>query len=165
MGINKQCNLRNSLVLEEAHRNGIKVWMITDDSEFRSLTDCNYLKFMQDCSQPFNIKGSNEREVEESIKNGLRIITDKIAKANQNLTTTNRTPTKKSLSTPNSHEQPTASTMRRKLKNSKFKEPKYIVFFNGNSLKYILKDETLKKSFLLLCSMCNFMIGSKTNAN
>jgi|688.fasta_scaffold547441_2 hypothetical protein len=44
------------------------------------------------------------------------------------------------------------------------KEPKNVVFFDGNSLTFILRDENLKKSFLLLCSMSNFMIASKTSS-
>ncbi len=45
------------------------------------------------------------------------------------------------------------------------KETKDVVFFNGQSLKYILKDETIKKTFLLLCSMCSYMIGSDVSAH
>ena len=39
-----------------------------------------------------------------------------------------------------------------------------MIFFNGQSLKYILKDENLKITFLVLCSMCNYMIGSEVSA-
>ena len=39
-----------------------------------------------------------------------------------------------------------------------------MVFFNGHSLKHILKDETIKKTFLLLCSMCSYIVGSDVTA-
>ena len=80
------------MVIEEACRNDIKVWMVTSDNEFKSLTDCNYLGFLKDCNQPLNIKGKTEREVEESIKNGLRAITDRKA---QQLSLTSTSPNSK----------------------------------------------------------------------
>lgn len=92
LGVVKQTNYRASMVIEEACRNDIKVWMVTSDNEFKSLTDCNYLGFLKDCNQPLNIKGKTEREVEESIKNGLRAITDRKA---QQLSLTSTSPNSK----------------------------------------------------------------------
>ena len=34
------------------------------------------------------------------------------------------------------------------------------VFVTGKSLQYILKDETLSKLFLTICSMCSICVGS-----
>ena len=34
----------------------------------------------------------------------------------------------------------------------------------GASLKYILKDETLNKLFLTICSMCSICVGSSVSA-
>lgn len=145
-----QYNQRSAMVLEEAYRNDVKVWIVSSSNEFKCLIDCNYLKLLTDCNQPFNIKGSNEREIEETIKNALRVISDK----------------KQILAQERSSRTSTSSNTRKKRGNKKVqvKDPKNVIFFNGNSLTFILRDENLKKSFLLLCSMSNFMIGSKTTS-
>ena len=41
---------------------------------------------------------------------------------------------------------------------------KNAVFVNGRSLQFILKDETLSKLFLSICSMSSFIVGSKITA-
>ena len=39
-------------------------------------------------------------------------------------------------------------------------DQKNSVFVNGQSLQFILKDETLTKLFLTLCSLCTLVVGS-----
>ena len=39
-------------------------------------------------------------------------------------------------------------------------DQKNSVFINGTSLQFILKDETLTKLFLTLCSLCTLVVGS-----
>ena len=51
--------------------------MVSDGDEVGTLTDCNQMRFLIDCNQPLNIKGNTDREVEESIKNSLRIIVER----------------------------------------------------------------------------------------
>ena len=63
--------------MDEVYKNGIQIWIISDEKEFNVLTDCNYLKILHDCDQSLDIKGFTEHEVEESIKNSLRIIADR----------------------------------------------------------------------------------------
>jgi hypothetical protein len=43
-------------------------------------------------------------------------------------------------------------------------DQKNSVFVNGQSLQFILKDETLTKLFLTLCSLCTLVIGSTVTA-
>jgi hypothetical protein len=43
-------------------------------------------------------------------------------------------------------------------------DQKNAVFVNGQSLQYILKDETLQKLFLTLCSLCSLIVGSSVTA-
>jgi len=138
--------------LEEAFRNEIKVWIVTDGNETQTLTDCNQLKILQNCNQPINIKGNDEREIEAAIKTHLRQLVE-------------RRPNQQG---PSSDSKRTSRDDKRSKKNRKKSEvpflQKDVVFFTGNSLKHILKDETIKKTFLLLCSMCSYMIGSEVSA-
>jgi hypothetical protein len=43
-------------------------------------------------------------------------------------------------------------------------DQKNVVFITGQSLQFILKDETLQKLFLSLCSLCSLIIGSSVTA-
>ena len=44
--------------------------------------------------------------------------------------------------------------------NFRDSDEKNNIFINGKALHYILKDETLTKLFLTLCSFCSLVIGS-----
>lgn len=41
LGLKRHGNLRKSLVLEEAFKNDVKVWIVTDEDEAQTLTECN----------------------------------------------------------------------------------------------------------------------------
>ena len=49
LGLKRNFSLRKSLVLEEAFRNDIKIWVVTDLDEAQTLTDLNQLKILQNC--------------------------------------------------------------------------------------------------------------------
>ena len=49
LGLKRNFSLRKSLVLEEAFRNDIKIWVVTDVDEAQTLTDLNQLKILQNC--------------------------------------------------------------------------------------------------------------------
>jgi len=49
LGLKRNFSLRKSLVLEEAFRNDIKIWVVTDADEAQTLTDLNQLKILQNC--------------------------------------------------------------------------------------------------------------------
>ncbi len=154
LGLKRNFSLRKSLVLEEAFRNDIKLWVVTDVDEAQTLTDLNQLKILQNCQQPFNIRGQDEREIEVSIKNALRTLVD-------------RRPGQQQMSSGTIRGQKSSTSnekRRRKKKGKVIKDQKEVVFFNGHSLKHILKDETIKKTFLLLCSMCSYIVGSDVTA-
>ena len=140
-------------MLEDAFRNDVKVWIVTDTNEAQSLTDVNQLKILQNCNQPLNVKGSDERDIEVAIKTHLRMLVDR-RPSNLN------SDSKRTYSTNERGER----RGRRRKKQEVTRLQKDVVFFNGNSLKHILKDETIKKTFLLLCNMCSFMIASDVTA-
>lgn len=143
------------MVLEEAFRNEVNIWMVTDADEVSTLTDCNQLRILQNCNQPFNVKGTDEREVEVAIKTHLRQLVER----KHNL---------QGISSETKRSNPKSSHERRRRRTKKndqvSQQMKDVVFFKGSSLRYILKDETIKKTFLLLCSMCSYMIGSEVTA-
>lgn len=58
-------NPRDTLVIEDMIRNGIKVWMLSNDDEIQMITHCNALKLLNSESCPLIINKESEREVEE----------------------------------------------------------------------------------------------------
>jgi hypothetical protein len=49
LGLKRNFSLRKSLVLEEAFRNDIRLWVVTDADEASTLTDLNQLKILHNC--------------------------------------------------------------------------------------------------------------------
>jgi hypothetical protein len=52
----------------------------------------------------------------------------------------------------------------RTLASDKQQPPLEVVFTNGYALSIIMRDESLLKIFLILCSLCNCVVGSQLSA-
>ena len=49
LGFKKRINIRNSLVIDELRGNGIKLFLLTDDSYYENVTDYNAMRLLKDC--------------------------------------------------------------------------------------------------------------------
>lgn len=70
--------------MEEALRNGIKVWLLSSQLEYETILQINATEFLSGCSQPLNVKGQTERQVEESLKASLKAASDRIQVQHEN---------------------------------------------------------------------------------
>jgi hypothetical protein len=61
IGVKRFLNRRNSMFLEEALKNGIKVWILSSTLEYETVTLTNAMEFLYSCTQPLNVKGLTER--------------------------------------------------------------------------------------------------------
>ena len=77
LGFKSVINNRNSLLLDEIRRNGIKVFMLSTEDAQINITDCNAMRLFQDLNTPINVAGTTDREVEDSLKQCLKQIVDK----------------------------------------------------------------------------------------
>ena len=77
IGFKSVINNRNSLLLDEVRRNGIKVFMLSTDDAQINITDCNAMKLFQELNTPINVTGNTDRQVEDSLKQCLKQIVDK----------------------------------------------------------------------------------------
>lgn len=50
IGIKPNINRRNSLFMEEAHRNGVKIWMLSNFPESTNIVQINATEFMSNCT-------------------------------------------------------------------------------------------------------------------
>ena len=50
IGIKPSLNRRNSMFMEEAYRNGIKIWMLGSLSEATNIIQINAAEFMSSCT-------------------------------------------------------------------------------------------------------------------
>lgn len=57
LGIKPYLNYRNSMFMEEVLRNGIKVWLLSSNSEQETILQINAAEFLSGCQQPLNVKG------------------------------------------------------------------------------------------------------------
>ena len=49
LGFKKVINIRNSLVIDELRGNGIKLFLLTDDSYYENKTDYNAMRLFKNC--------------------------------------------------------------------------------------------------------------------
>lgn len=75
LGLSPIYNIRDTLVLEELEKNGVKLWLISEDSERVNKVDYEAIDLYDNYLDPFKIKGVNERKVEDSIKACLKELT------------------------------------------------------------------------------------------
>jgi hypothetical protein len=50
IGIKPSLNRRNSLFMEEAYRNGVKIWMLSNLPESNNIVQINAAEFMSSCT-------------------------------------------------------------------------------------------------------------------
>ena len=65
--------------MEELEKNGVKLWLLSEDSERVNKVDYEAIDLYENYHAPFKIKGTNERKVEESIKGCLKELTQQFA--------------------------------------------------------------------------------------
>lgn len=70
IGVQEIFNLRDSLVIQDVIRNGIKVWMLARDDDILQYE----ISYMQ--MTPIIINGENEREIEEQMKGALKSVSE-----------------------------------------------------------------------------------------
>ena len=71
-GLQLAFNYRDSLVIEDLKKNGMKLYLLSGDSEDSVLTDCNAMNMLEGYDNPIRIEGSSDRQVEESLKGCLK---------------------------------------------------------------------------------------------
>lgn len=192
-GLKNAVNARDTLVVEELKKNGVKLFMLSQDETAVNLTDCNALEIFEGYSQPLIVQGLTDRQVEESLKTNLKLAVERrTVKAAPDSGFSSPFPGRKGKSraeanggkrtaarraepqAPTAQEQ-SATGARKPTRGpakgdpqgafsdfSQFAE-KNAVFFNGKALHCILKDETLLKLFLTLCSLSSLCVGSSIN--
>lgn len=75
LGLSPIYSIRDTLVLEELEKNGIKLWLVSEESERVNKVDYEAMDLYDNYLAPLKIKGTNERKVEESIKKCLKELT------------------------------------------------------------------------------------------
>lgn len=170
-------NTRDALLMEELRKNGVKLFLLSTDVSSENITDLNALKLFHNYRQPLNVTGHTDRQVEESLKNCLKQLVEKRMTdpqqnvGNGDLSTSNvsrlggHTPKlKKGKATGHTS---VSSGSKSGVQSSQTamvdffdQDQKNSVFINGQALQFILKDETLTKLFLTLCSLCTLVVGS-----
>ena len=58
-------NLRDTLVLEDLMKNGVRVWVLSEDDEIQTTVNMNALRLLNAESNPLIINGDAERDIEE----------------------------------------------------------------------------------------------------
>ena len=60
-GIQFAFNYRDSLVIEDMKKNGMKLYLLGQDAEDNVLTDCNAMNMLEGYDNPIKLEGSSER--------------------------------------------------------------------------------------------------------
>lgn len=76
-GNKKVVNARDTLVIEELKKNGVKLFMLSQDETTSNLTDCNALDIFEEYGQPLLVTGHTDRHVEESLKTNLKQVVER----------------------------------------------------------------------------------------
>jgi len=71
-GLKVAFNYRDTLVIEDLRKNGIKLYMLSGEDTDNVKTDCNAMNLLEGFTDPIEISGITERQVEESIKSCLK---------------------------------------------------------------------------------------------
>ena len=77
IGMKNATKTRDSLLMEEFRKNGVKVFFISSDNSLDNITDLNSLKLFSNYKQPLNVSGRTDRQVEESLKTCLKQVVEK----------------------------------------------------------------------------------------
>jgi hypothetical protein len=60
-GLQKDFNYRDTLVSEDLKKNGIKLYLLSNDSEDTVLTDINAMNLLEDYDTPLQVTGITDR--------------------------------------------------------------------------------------------------------
>lgn len=71
-GLQVAFNYRDTLVIEDLRRNGIKLYLLSGEDEDSVQTDCNAMNLFEGFTDPITILGETERQVEDSLKSCLK---------------------------------------------------------------------------------------------
>ena len=71
-GLQVAFNYRDTLLIEDLRRNGIKLYMLNGEDKDNVSTDCNAMNLLEGFTEPIEISGETERQVEESLKSCLK---------------------------------------------------------------------------------------------
>lgn len=80
LGFQKIVPPRNSLTVQDMIDNSVKVWLLSQFSQRKTMTNCVNLNLLED-TQKIEIKGRNEREVEDCIRTAFNQVFDSEAKS------------------------------------------------------------------------------------
>lgn len=149
MGLKSATNPRDALLMEELRKNGVKVFFMSTDAGSEAITDLNALRVFQDYNLPLNVVGRTDRQVEESLKGCLKQLVER------------RSAEPGDGSAPGSGPAEEAEAAGRDAPPDFVdSDQRNSVFVSGKSLQFILKDDTLTKLFLTLCSLCTIVVAS-----
>lgn len=65
-------NYRDTLVIEDLRKNGIKLYMLSGEDTDNVQTDVNAMNLLEGFTDPINLMGVTERQVEDSLKSCLK---------------------------------------------------------------------------------------------
>ena len=163
IGFKKGVNIRNALVIEELMGNGIKLQLVSKDPMVDNKTDYNALHIFGD-AQPVYVTGTSDREVEVSLKRCLKSVIERREQLSAESLVPSHLKARKRKET--SHQSDYKKQERfesekdgyiRKIENDELNS----VFYHGEALEYVLRDPTLGKLFVTLCSMSRVAVGSE----
>lgn len=72
IGLQVAFNYRDTLLIEDLRRNGIKLYMLSNEDYDNVQTDCNAMNLLEGFTDPIIVKGTTERQVEDSLKSCLK---------------------------------------------------------------------------------------------
>ena len=76
LGLQKTVPLRNSLTVQDLTNNRVKVWLLSQYTHRTAITNCANLELLSEESERFELKGRNDREIEDSIRMCFNAIFD-----------------------------------------------------------------------------------------
>lgn len=65
-------NYRDTLVIEDLRKNGIKLYMLSGEDADNVQTDCNAMNILEGFTDPIILLGLTERQIEDSLKSCLK---------------------------------------------------------------------------------------------
>ena len=71
-GLQVAFNYRDTLLIEDLRKNGIKLYMLSSEDADNVQTDVNAMNLLEGFTDPIQVKGQTERQVEESLKHCLK---------------------------------------------------------------------------------------------
>jgi hypothetical protein len=76
LGLQKTVPLRNSLTVQDLTNNRVKVWLLSQYTHRTAITNCANLELLGEEPERFELRGRNDREIEDSIRMSFNAIFD-----------------------------------------------------------------------------------------